>query len=285
MKNTQKKLKAKHFRYLSKKIIKNPMVYIHDFFQQQTDIVNWQNDINLFVISGAYPAMCSGGYPENGYNCHQMIKQIEIAYVIFNQCGLPKHENPLRLFDARKDYFNYSYGPEFTCNGKRNPYDLIGKFFSYQSLKKWYKTMDDLMEKLTLKRPLGDEQFGDKIVAIREFLIRLAHALYYIYRNEGITIPLPSYAITERKETDIEVEHNADEDELLDDHNDKHDEVKISEMAPAELQTKINLANIQQESAHKTTSLNMEVADHLDKLITLENDATSIQQRSNPDTP
>jgi len=26
MKNTQKKLKAKHFRYLSKKNIKNPMV-------------------------------------------------------------------------------------------------------------------------------------------------------------------------------------------------------------------------------------------------------------------
>jgi hypothetical protein len=39
MKNTQKKLKAKNFRYLSKEIIKNPMVYIHYFFRHQTDIL------------------------------------------------------------------------------------------------------------------------------------------------------------------------------------------------------------------------------------------------------
>lgn len=194
MKNTKKKLKAKNFRYLSKEIINNPMIYIHDFFRHQTDIVNWKNDINLFVTSGAYPAMSSGGYPENGYNCNQMIKQIEVAYVIFKQCGLAKHQNSLKLFETRNDYLNYSYGPEFTCNGKRNPYDLIRKFFSYQSLKKWYKTMDDLMEQLTLKRSLDNDQFGDRIIAIREFLIRLAHALYYIYEDEGITLPIPSYA-------------------------------------------------------------------------------------------
>ncbi|MNO00392.1 hypothetical protein D3C81_2202730 [compost metagenome] len=54
--------------------------------------------------------------------------------------------------------------------------------------------MDDLMEQLTLKRSLDNDQFGDRIIAIREFLIRLAHALYYIYEDEGITLPIPSYA-------------------------------------------------------------------------------------------
>lgn len=278
MKNTQKKLKAKHFRYLSKEIIKNPTVYIRYFFQQQTDIVNWQNDINLFVTTGAYPAMSTGGYPENGYNCHQMIKQIEIAYVIFKQCGLPKHKNPLKLFDVRNDYFNYSYGPEFTCNNRRNPYDLIRKFFSYQPIQKWYKTMDDLMEQLTLKRSIGDEQFGDKIVVIREFLIRLAYALYYIYEHGGISIPLPSYAIPDRKETDIGVESNNEQNLLLDDSNDKPDEEKISEINSTELETENKGANIKEEATREITVLNMEAADHLDPVTTLEENMTCIQQ-------
>lgn len=275
MKNTQKKLKAKQFRYLSKKNIKNPMVYIRDFFQQQTDIINWQNDINLFVITGAYPAMSTGGYPENGYNCHQMIKQIEIAYVIFKQCGLPKHKDPLTLFDTRNDYFNYSYGLELTCNNKRSPYDLIRKFFSYQPLQKWYKTMDDLMEQLTLKRSIGNEHFGDKIVVIREFLIRLAYALYYIYEHGGISIPLPPYVHMESRKPREEAESN---NESLGGPHDIRDEEKMSEMNSAELETKNKGVNIKEDATQKITGLYMEAADHLDTVTTLEENMTCIQQ-------
>lgn len=267
MKNTQKKLKAKHFRYLSKKIIKNPLVYIHDFFQQQTDIVIWQNDINLFITTGVYPAMCAGDYTENGYNCHRMIKQIEIAYVIFKQCGLPKHKNPLRLFDEREDYFNYSYGPEFTCKGKKNPYDLIRKFFSYQPLQEWYKTMDLLMEQLTLKKSICDKEFSDKIVVIREFLIRLAYALYYIYENEGITITLPPYVNLESKKAHQEAESNNEPDELFDDPDDNQYEENISEMGSTELETNTNEANTKEEDTQKITLLNMDAADLLDPSI------------------
>lgn len=274
MKNTQKKLKAKHFRYLSKKNIKNPMVYIRDFFQQQTDIVNWQNDINLFVTTGAYPAMSTGGYSENGYNCHQMIKQMEIAYVIFKQCELPKHKNPLTLFDTRKDYFNYSYGPEFTCNNKKSPYDLIRKFFSFQPLQKWYKTMDDLMEQLTLKRSIGNEHFGDKIVVIREFLICLAYALYYIYEHGGISIPLPPYVHMESRKPREETESN---NESLGGPHDIRDEEKMSEMNSAELETKNKGANIKEDATQKITGLYMEAADHLDTVTTLEENMTCIQ--------
>lgn len=275
MKNTQKKLKAKQFRYLSKKNIKNPMIYIRDFFQQQTDIVNWQNDINLFVTTGAYPAMSTGGYPENGYNCHQMIKHIEIAYVIFKQCGLPKHKDPLTLFDTRNDYFNYSYGLELTCNNKRSPYDLIRKFFSYQPLQKWYKTMDYLMEQLTLKRSIGNEHFGDKIVVIREFLIRLAYALYYIYEHGGISIPLPPYVHLESRKPREEAESNS---ESLGGPHDIRDEEKMSEMNSAELETKNEGANIKEDATQKITGLYMEAADHLDTVTTLEENMTCIQQ-------
>ena len=278
MKNTQKKLKAKHFRYLSKKNIKNPMIYIRDFFQQQTDIVNWQNDINLFVITGAYPAMSTGGYPENGYNCHQMIKQMEIAYVIFKQCGLHKHKNPLTLFDTRNDYFNYSYGLEFTCNNKRSPYDLIRKFFSYQPLQKWYKTMDDLMEQLTLKRSIGNEQFGDKIVVIREFLIRLAHALYYIYEHGGISIPLPSYVHIESRKQHEEAESNNETNESLGGPHDIRDEEKMSEINSAELETKNKGANLKEDATQKITVLSMEAVDHLDPVTNLEDNTTCIEQ-------
>lgn len=201
MKNTQKKLKAKHFRYLSKDIIKNPMIYLREYFWNHTNIFYWQNDINLFVTCGAYPTMSNGDDTENGFHCKKMIQQIEVAYVIFKQCGLPKHRNPLQLFDKREDYYNYTHDFEFTSHGKRNPHELISKFFSFQTLRKWYETMDELMQQLTLKKANDHDQFGDKIVAIRELLIRLAYALYYIYEDQGLILPVPSYVKTEPAET------------------------------------------------------------------------------------
>lgn len=114
------------------------------------------------------------------------------------------------------------------------PCDLIRKFFSYQPLQKWYKTMDGLMEQLTLKRSIGDEHFGDKIVVIREFLIRLAYALYYIYEHGGITIPLPPYVHMESRKPREEAESN---NESLDDPHDIRDEEKMSEINSTKLET------------------------------------------------
>jgi len=193
MKNTQKKLKAKQFRYLSKDIVKNPMVYIRNFYRYETNIINWMNHINLFVQAGCYPEMADTRHAENGFHCRQMIEQVEVAYVIFKQCGIPRQANPLQFFGQREDHFNYILDMEYTWNGKKNPYDMLSKFFSYQSLDRWYETMDDLEMYMSTKETSNYDKFGDKILAIKELLIRLAFALYYIYKDEHLLIPAPSY--------------------------------------------------------------------------------------------
>ncbi|WP_270088721.1 hypothetical protein [Sphingobacterium sp. SYP-B4668] len=193
MKNTQKKLKAKHFRYLSKDIIKNPMIYIRNFYRYKTDITNWRNHINLFVQAGGYPEMANTRHAENGFQCKQMIEQIEVAYVIFKQCRIPKQAYPLQFVAQREDYSNYILHTEYTRNGKRDVQDIISKFFSYQSLDKWYRTMDELMTNMSKRESDNYDKFGDKILAIKELLIRLAFALHYIYEDEHLLVLVPPY--------------------------------------------------------------------------------------------
>lgn len=229
MKNTQKKLKAKNFRYLNEDIIKNPMIYIDDFFKHETQINYWQNDINLFVNVGAYPSITSCSFTEHGYYCQQMIKQIEVAYVIFKQCRIPKQKNPLQFFAKRKDYYNYANNFEFTRCGKKDGYDLISKFFSFQSISKWYETMDDLMQQLTLQKANKYNIFGDEIVVIRELLIRLAYALYYIYENKSLLIPVPSYVKIEPATIDQNHITTSQGDQSLDDNINQLEQEKTEE--------------------------------------------------------
>ncbi|TDQ75427.1 hypothetical protein [Sphingobacterium yanglingense] len=197
MKNTQKKLKAKQFRYLNKDTVKNPMIYIHNFYRYETNVIYWMNNINLFIQAGCLPEMADRAHAETGFHCKQMIEQIEIAYVIFKQCHIPKQKNPLQFVAQREDHFNYTHNLEYTWKGKRAPYDTISKFFSYQSLNKWYTTMDDLMIYMSTKESSYYDKFGDKILAIKELLIRLAFALYYIYEDKHLQISVPSYVKAE----------------------------------------------------------------------------------------
>lgn len=197
MKNTQKKLKAKHFRYLNKDTVKNPMIYIRNFYRYEINVISWMNNINLFVQAGCLPEMADRVHAETAFHCKQMIEQIEIAYVIFKQCRIPKQKNPLQFVAQREDHYNYTSKVEYTWKGKRDPYDTLSKFFSYQSLNKWYTTMDDLMIYMSTKESSYYDKFGDKILAIKELLIRLAFAMYYIYEDKHLQITVPSYVKAE----------------------------------------------------------------------------------------
>lgn len=197
MKVKQKNLKAENFRYVIKRVIKNPMIYLHNFFRYETSIDNWMRDVSFTVNAGAYPAMACPDAVENGYHCRQLIEQVEVAYVIFKQCGLKKQKEPLAFFKSRDDYYAYASRGEYSFDGQINPADTLSKFFSFQSMKKWYATLDDLLLALTWRRAPNYEQFGDKIVAIHELLLRLAQALYVIYREGGLPLQVPSYVIAQ----------------------------------------------------------------------------------------
>ncbi|WP_079715436.1 hypothetical protein [Parapedobacter luteus] len=191
----QKKLKAENFRYVTKRVIKNPMIYLNNFFGYEYQIDDWMRTVSLTVHAGAYPEMACPDAVENGYHCKQLVEQVEVAYVIFRQCGLKKQKEPLNFFKSSDDYYAYVYRGEYSFDGQINPADTLSKFFSFQSMKKWYNTLDDLMLSFTQRQVPNYEQFGDKITAIHELLLRLAQALYVIYREGGLPLQMPSYVI------------------------------------------------------------------------------------------
>jgi len=185
MKNTQKKLKAKHFRYLSKEYIDDPLKYLEEFFVLETGIDYWLRDLNI-LINVATNAQLNPPVQANNYNVKLLIKQVEIAYVIFKKCNLKKLKNPLAFFKCDSDYWNYVRAGVFTNNDIESPVDNIGRFFSYQTLKQWYETLDNLWVKIG---DSDDEFLGNRandVLAVRELLQRLAISLHKIYENKSL---------------------------------------------------------------------------------------------------
>lgn len=196
MKNTQKKLKAKHFRYLTKEIIKNPMKYLEDFFERYIHFGPWLNEVRLLVISSCYPEILSRKYYVDGsFLCKKLIQQVEMAYVIFVQSGVQKQENEsFRFFNCRRDYFNY------TNNKLEDPYYQLSLFFSYMSLADWYKTLDNFWIYMAMDENDDNDRFGDRIIVIQELLLLLANALHSIYENKGMETPIPAHCYVNREE-------------------------------------------------------------------------------------
>ena len=182
MKNTQKKLNAKHFRYLSKTDIDDPMVYLNDFFENEICIEYWPHQIGLVINAAANEEMNSE-WIEAGFYVKRLIKQVELAYVIFKKCEIQYQEKPLNFLKCIRDYWNYVSGSGLTVDEVDLPADTISRFFSYQSLRDWYGTLDDLWE--TICNRNGDFlcNEGNEILAVRELLKRLAIALHRIYQN------------------------------------------------------------------------------------------------------
>jgi hypothetical protein len=183
MKNTQKKLKAKHFRYLSQDYIDNPMQYLDDFFVQETYIHYLLMDINL-LINAASSVKMNYPYSNSGYNTKKLITLVEIAYVIFKKCELKKLKKPLSLIQCDSDYWNYVSGERLTVNDIESPTDGISRFFSHQSLRQWYETLDAIWINISDRNGefLGNE--GEEILSARELLQRLALSLHKIHESK-----------------------------------------------------------------------------------------------------
>lgn len=178
------KLRGHEFRYLVKEHVKNPMAYIYNFYEYETDIHYWLRDIHLLINTGVCPELNSPQINHSyGYTCKQLIEQVEAAYVIFRQQNLEKQDIYLDFFPTQEDYVRYSNNGACTVNGEINPLDTIAKFFSYQNLERWYDTLDELWMGLSCSKNEYNDRFGDKILIIRELFLRLAHAMYDLLKQ------------------------------------------------------------------------------------------------------
>lgn len=189
MKNTQKKLKAKHFRYLSKEYIEDPLKYLIDFFENETDISSWLADLNM-LINAASNSKMNPPHSSFGYLTKKLIEQVELAYVIFRKCKLKKIKQPLKFNKYDSDYWNYKLAADSSVSNIESPTGGISRFFSYQSLQKWYKILDDLWISLGDRDNgfLGNN--GNEILAIKEFIMLLAISLEKIY-EDGTLLSTP----------------------------------------------------------------------------------------------
>ena len=208
MKNTQKKLKAKHFRYLTQEHIDDPMKYLIGFFESETSIRDWLADLNT-LINAASNAKMNPPRSSTGYLTRKLIEQVELAYVIFRKCKLKTIEQPLKFNKGVSDYWNQLLATDSSASNIDTAADSISRFFSYESLQQWYNILDDLWISLGDRDNgfLGDN--GHEILAIKEFLLRLAAALGKIYEDAILPNTPESY---QEKNVKSEISENLAEE-------------------------------------------------------------------------
>lgn len=185
MKNSKNKLKVKHFRYLTKEDLDDPMNYLIQFYAVETNLTWWLADINTVINASVNAKMRAPICLFIGYSMKQLIRQVEGAYVIYKKYNIQKQEEPLDFFYTNRDYWNFRRNRGVTKNEKNVPYDSISRFFSYQNLSKWYETLDTLWINLTDREAEIDEfeiLGEDYVVAIKELFIRLATELYDLFK-------------------------------------------------------------------------------------------------------
>ena len=189
------------------------MIYLEDFFGEQTEIAMWLRDIHLLVSAATNSDMAYPKSMEIGYDCRRLIEQVEVAYVIFKQCNLRKHSAPLRFYEKRADFLAYMFHGAYTFQGAVNPADTLSRFFSYQSLAEWCRTLDTMMLYLADHVVISEDRYGDEIIVIRELLLRMAQAMSDIYEHGGLFIQVPSYFVACSTSTPIEVKDELNDNE------------------------------------------------------------------------
>lgn len=188
MKNTQKKLKAKHFRYLSKEYVKDPDRFLKEVVHQWG--LNWSNNFNYLINSSIYPPMRIDTAFEYGFMHHCLGQMIEVGFVILVKCNL----KPM----AKQNMFQYSCRKVVRDEIEKGiifPEKTLCAFYGFKSVKEWLAVLNDLLR----RRDYGENNMEElpldlEYVPIREFLLKLPVVLHEIYQRGGLQLCLPAYA-------------------------------------------------------------------------------------------
>lgn len=195
MKKTYKKLSKKHFRYLSKAEIKNPLTYLKDLYTQQTDFDYFKREADLFLQAGLDPRLKVKGI-DNGYISQRFIKQIEIAYVFYISLGLHKEKLPrteLTIVQERSAYLRQT---------SHDPFYVIHRFFTFMTLDDWRREIDYIT--CIAANELENVRFDSHEDALLMYIYgkQLIQTLHQIYQAGGLKIDLPEYIQSNNKEVE-----------------------------------------------------------------------------------
>lgn len=180
MKNTQKKLKAKHFRYLSKRYVNDPDRFLKEIVQQWG--VNWSSNFNYLINSSLYPPMRTGTTFEYGFMYNHLAQMIEVGFVILRKYKL----KPM----AKEDVFQYNCKEVFDAEIEDSsvfPGKSLRAFYGFKSRKEWLAVLDDLLQRRDYTEDnMKELPLDHDYIAIREFLVKLPLILSEIYKRGGL---------------------------------------------------------------------------------------------------
>ena len=180
MKSTKKKLKTKHFRYLSKAHIKDPDRFIEEIILN--DKRDWASHINHFLTSTFYPQMRSPFYDGLGGLFTGMKQMIEIAFIIISYDDHPPLPRERVFQHLAKGLFEAELDLQIAL-----PINVLSNFCGYMTMKEWL----DFVDKLLLIRDLTDEEqlakhFDSSYIAKHTLLTQLPKALLKIFKDGGV---------------------------------------------------------------------------------------------------
>lgn len=184
MKSTQKKLKAKHFRYLSKEYVQDPDRFLREVVHLWG--LNWSNNFNYLINSSIYPPMRSETTFDYGFVQVHIGQMIEVAHVIMKRCGFQP--------TCKGRIFQYSCKEMLAVieEDRIFPEKIICDFFGFKTLQEWLFVLNDFLTQQDYTvSDIHQIQLSLEYVPKRELLVKLPRALQEIYDRGGLKHCLP----------------------------------------------------------------------------------------------
>lgn len=196
---TKRKLSHKHFRYLTKKDLDNPLYALANFCRVEIRLSTYLTVINkLTKASCLHPPkkIKIRKASDLSFYCEFIAKNIELLYVLNQTFDKWKLQEP-------SPYYHLEYGTYCNCfliadnslfggttlyfkrltkKEVKNIRIFTNKFFRFKSLREWYKLMEDLRSTIFDESSLsGFYAYENDDAKIFRYLEKLAEATFLIY--------------------------------------------------------------------------------------------------------
>ena len=195
-----KKLSHKHLRYLTKKEFKDPLYAIAEFCRSTSSLSDYQADIaDITHASDQYLRQLEPLKISNLlFSWRQIVKHIELLYLLSHKKidwvvhpDEAHHKLTINLqahwiHDSTLRGGTYLNFERLKLAEMRNISIFINKFFKFKSLRKWYRTMDEILETFFEEYSLSDLiDYAEDRSRIFNYLEKLADAIFIIYATKA----------------------------------------------------------------------------------------------------
>lgn len=185
----KKKLKNRKFRYVEKDEISKPLQSLHQFYKLDVSFKTWRMDVELLLLSGLDGRLKRNGF-EYGLTAQRLIKQVEIAYVLYTAANIKKKVDFQRHVKSVREMYG-------VLNQERvySTTEALFLFFECQSLNEWRVELDFMISYASLALENEDNPNNDNALLVYIRIMALIDALHQIYLDNGMHADLLNHAL------------------------------------------------------------------------------------------